>query len=54
VSSWEAKAIYRGPAAGPFTEVAGLESPPTSLGQQRNRPLVPLFMKDTVASVDVK
>jgi len=50
VSSWEAKAVFRGPPGGPFVEAeTGLESP-ADIGWDSKRKIlmVPLFMKDTV------
>ncbi|HTM20314.1 MAG TPA: hypothetical protein VL172_07405 [Kofleriaceae bacterium] len=57
ISSWEAKAIYRGPTDGTKFAMAAkdLESP-ADIGWdgKRNRMLVPLFQKDQVAFVDAR
>jgi len=50
ISSWEAKAVFRGPPAGPFEAVIeGVESP-ADIGYdtKRNRVLIPLFQKNRV------
>jgi sugar lactone lactonase YvrE len=57
VSSWEGKAIYRGPADGSkWTELANDQESPADIGwdSKRNKLLVPLFQKDTVNIIDVK
>jgi hypothetical protein len=57
VSSWEAKAVYRGPTDGSaWTELAKDLESPADIGwdTKRNKLLVPLFQKDTIHLIDVK
>lgn len=50
VSSWDGKAVYRGPAAGPFRTVLENVNAPADIGydSKRNRLLVPHFMDSIV------
>lgn len=50
ISSWEASAVFRGPAAGPFEVAVDDVESPADIGydSKRNRVLVPLFNKNTV------
>lgn len=50
ISSWEAGALYRGPAAGPFDAVITDLLAPADIGydEKRKRVLVPLFQSDAV------
>src|SRR5438132_2766970 len=50
VSSWDGKAVYRGPAAGPFQTVLDNVNAPADIGydSKRNRLLVPHFMDSIV------
>jgi sugar lactone lactonase YvrE len=56
ISSWEASAVYKGKAAGPFEVVIPNVKSPADIGfdTKRNRILVPLFMENTVEAYDVK
>lgn len=56
VSSWGAKAIYRGRLGGEFKELQGELEAPADLGfdGKRNRVLVPRFMGNAVEAWDVK
>jgi hypothetical protein len=49
-SSWEAQAVYRGPAGGPFTEVVTGVEAPADIGfdARRQRVLIPLFLANQV------
>lgn len=50
VSSWESNSVFRGPAAGPFTEVITGVTSPADLGYdtKRHRVLVPHFTESIV------
>jgi sugar lactone lactonase YvrE len=54
VSSWEGKAVYRGPATGPFQTVLDNVTAPADIGydSKRNRLLVPHFM-DSIVTIHV-
>jgi hypothetical protein len=54
VSSWEGKAVYRGPATGPFQTVLDNVNAPADIGydSKRNRLLVPHFM-DSIVTIHV-
>ncbi len=56
VSSWDASAIYKGKAAGPFEVVVPNVKSPADIGfdAKRNRVLVPLFMDNAVEAYDLK
>ena len=56
VSSWDASAIYKGKAAGPFEVVIPNVKAPADIGldTKRNRILVPLFMDNAVEAYDLK
>ena len=56
VSSWEGKAVYRGPAAGPFQTVLDNVNAPADIGydSKRNRLLVPHFMDNMVTIHELK
>jgi hypothetical protein len=53
ISSWEAKAVFRGPPSGPFTPVVTDVEAPADIGwdARRNRLLIPLFLGDAVRIV---
>jgi glucose/arabinose dehydrogenase len=50
LSSWEAKAIYKGPLGGPFEEIIKNVEAPADIGfdSRRNRLLIPLFNENVV------
>ena len=50
ISSWDGKAIYRGPQSGPFTAVLENINAPADIGYdaKRQRLLVPHFMDSVV------
>jgi len=50
ISSWDAQAVYRGPADGPFEVVVGDVEAPADIGydSRRHRVLIPLFQSDVV------
>ena len=50
ISSWDGKAIYRGPQSGPFTAVLENINAPADIGYdaKRQRLLVPHFMDSIV------
>jgi sugar lactone lactonase YvrE len=56
VSSWDGKAVYRGPAAGPFQTVLDNVNAPADIGydSKRNRLLVPHFMDNIVTIHELK
>ncbi len=56
ISSWNAKAVYRGQPAGPFTAIIENIDSPADLGydSKRNRLLVPHFMENKVSLHDVQ
>ena len=56
VSSWDGKAVYRGPAAGPFRTVLENVNAPADIGydSKRNRLLVPHFMDSIVTIHELK
>ncbi len=56
ISSWDASAVYKGKAAGPFEVVIPNVKAPADIGfdVKRNRVLVPLFMDNAVEAYDVK
>jgi sugar lactone lactonase YvrE len=56
VSSWDGKAVYRGPAAGPFQTVLDNVNAPADIGydSKRNRLLVPHFMDSIVTIHELK
>ncbi|HUP50720.1 MAG TPA: hypothetical protein VNA04_18240 [Thermoanaerobaculia bacterium] len=51
ISSWEAKAVYRGPSSGPFEPAVEKVDAPAAIGfdSKRNRVLVPHFMENRVS-----
>jgi hypothetical protein len=53
ISSWEAKAVFRGPPAGPFTAVVTDVEAPADIGldRRRQRVLIPLFMANELRIV---
>jgi hypothetical protein len=53
ISSWEAKAVFRGPPAGPFTAVVADVEAPADIGldRRRQRVLIPLFMANELRIV---
>ncbi|MDP6945542.1 MAG: SMP-30/gluconolactonase/LRE family protein [Myxococcota bacterium] len=50
ISSWAAEGVYRGPASGPFTQVATGLTAPADIGfdRKRGRLLVPMFKTNAV------
>jgi sugar lactone lactonase YvrE len=56
ISSWDAKSVYRGPAAGPFEAVITDVNAPADIGfdTKRNLVLIPLFMDNKVMLVPLK
>ncbi len=56
VSSWESNSVFRGPAAGPFTEVITGVTSPADIGYdtKRHRVLVPHFMESRVTIHDLQ
>lgn len=56
ITSWNAKAVYRGQATGPFTAMIENIDSPADLGydSKRNRLLVPHFMENKVSLHDVR
>ena len=50
ISSWEAKAVYKGPSTGPFMEVVQGFDAPADIGwdSKRHRLLIPLFNDDAL------
>lgn len=54
-SSWDSKALWHGPAAGPFVQLLGDLEAPADIGfdSKRNRVLVPRFMKNQVDVVQL-
>lgn len=50
ISSWEGEAVYKGPAAGPFTAVVEQITSPADIGvdSRRNLLLIPIFQEDRV------
>ena len=55
ISSWETKALWRGPAAGPFVQILGDLESPADIGfdSKRNRVLVPRFMNNKIDVVQL-
>jgi hypothetical protein len=55
VSSWEASTVYRGKPGGAFEPLVTDVASPADIGfdSRRGRLLIPLFMKDAMAMVDV-
>lgn len=56
VSSWDGKAVYRGPAAGPFRPVVENANAPADIGYdtKRHRLLIPHFMDSIVSIHDLQ